>query len=413
MKSKTLVLLTKQFPFLNREQYVAHELEFLAKEFEKIYIYPHDHFRKDDQITFELPPNVEVINLNLQIPPIRNKFALLMSYLRAFVFELCRVHDRMWFVKNAKRFFSIYTTQYALGIGLMNFLAKKKLNQKEVVFYSYWFSASALCLSILKSRGEIDRYVSRAHALDLYHEDWGLLNERVGVLPFRNFKQKFVDVLYSISEHGKKYLEKKYPDIQSVKVAYLGVKDFGLNPGERSEEFVIVTCSGVDDNKRIHLLGNALSRIQQKVLWIHFGDGPLKDLALQSVTSSNVKFDYRGQTPNKEVREFYASNHVDLFVNLSKVEGLPVTIMEVLSHGIPVLATAANGTPEAVVDGETGQLLPINFSSGELDECLLYFLKQTDAANEMLHNCRLLFERKFNAESNYTFFAKSIISEAN
>lgn len=401
-------MLTKQFPYLNREQYVAHELYFLAARFEKIYLYPHDHFAKNDVLSFELPANVEVINLNRQISTVENRWALLGSYLMAFFFELKNVHDWQWFLKNAKRFFSIYITQYALGDGIVAFMKEKNLRKGDVVFYSYWFSASALCLAILKSRKLIDKFVSRAHALDLYHEDWGLLSEKVGVLPFRNLKQKYVDTIYSISAHGKTYLDHKYPEIAGVKTAYLGVKDAGLNPMKTEAGFVIVTCSGVDENKRIHLLGEALSRLDLPVEWIHFGDGPFKERALASVTSSNVIFKYHGQTPNAEIRRFYSKHHIDLFVNLSRVEGLPVTVMEALSHGIPVLATAVNGTPEAVKDGVNGKLLSVHFSQDELESALLFFIKNVNEKDSMAKNARLWFLQRFHADHNYAEFAEAL-----
>ena len=40
---KYLVILTKQFPYQWREQYVAHELAALARQFDKVFIYTHDH----------------------------------------------------------------------------------------------------------------------------------------------------------------------------------------------------------------------------------------------------------------------------------------------------------------------------------------------------------------------------------
>ena len=48
----------------------------------------------------------------------------------------------------------------------------------------------------------------------------------------------------------------------------------------------------------------------------------------------------------------------DLFVLASAHEGLPVSIMEAMTAGLPVVATAVGGVPEAVVTGKTGILLP-------------------------------------------------------
>jgi glycosyltransferase involved in cell wall biosynthesis len=48
----------------------------------------------------------------------------------------------------------------------------------------------------------------------------------------------------------------------------------------------------------------------------------------------------------------------DVFVNASSTEGISLTILEAMSAGLPVVATAVGGTPEIVVDGETGLLVP-------------------------------------------------------
>ena len=48
----------------------------------------------------------------------------------------------------------------------------------------------------------------------------------------------------------------------------------------------------------------------------------------------------------------------DLYVNCSTYEGVSLTILEAMAAGLAVVATSVGGTPEVVVDGETGLLVP-------------------------------------------------------
>ena len=87
------------------------------------------------------------------------------------------------------------------------------------------------------------------------------------------------------------------------------------------------------------------------------GTGPLYD-SLQKLAdmlgiAQNVCF--LGSIPHAEMESFFSG--LDLFVLPSLTEGIPIAVLEAMACGLPVVATKVGGTPEVVIDGETGMLV--------------------------------------------------------
>ncbi|MBL3200697.1 glycosyltransferase, partial [Klebsiella pneumoniae] len=63
------------------------------------------------------------------------------------------------------------------------------------------------------------------------------------------------------------------------------------------------------------------------------------------------QFGYKlwGTVPHETIISFFAANPVHLFLNLSTMEGIPVSIMEAISFGIPVVATDVGAVSEIVI----------------------------------------------------------------
>jgi glycosyltransferase involved in cell wall biosynthesis len=78
-----------------------------------------------------------------------------------------------------------------------------------------------------------------------------------------------------------------------------------------------------------------------------------------------------GATPS--AKELLAES--DVFCLLSTSEGFPNVVLEAMAAQLPVVATRVGGTPEAVVDGETGWLVAVN-DHAEAAERLLELLNE-------------------------------------
>ena len=99
-------------------------------------------------------------------------------------------------------------------------------------------------------------------------------------------------------------------------------------------------------------------------------------------------------------------------MNVSLNEGLPVSIMEAISFGIPVIATDVGGTSEIVRDGFNGYLLSKDFSDEDFAALLSRVYNMKDAEYETLRtNARAFWERNFDASKNYPAFISQITKE--
>lgn len=132
-------------------------------------------------------------------------------------------------------------------------------------------------------------------------------------------------------------------------------QEFNLNP----TDFVLGSVVRLSRQKDIPTLLNAMKILvsaypRLKLLLI--GSGLLTE-SMKQLTSQMGLDPYVIFTGFRtDVRQLYYV--MDIFVLSSLWEGLPLVILEAMSSGRPIVATAVDGTMEAVVDGSTGYLVP-------------------------------------------------------
>jgi glycosyltransferase involved in cell wall biosynthesis len=75
-------------------------------------------------------------------------------------------------------------------------------------------------------------------------------------------------------------------------------------------------------------------------------------------------------------------NGTDVFVLSSDYEGNPLSVMEAMAAGKPMICTAVGGVPELVEDGECGLLVPQR-SEKALADAMRYMLESPEARESM------------------------------
>jgi N-acetyl sugar amidotransferase len=397
---RTIVVFTIDYP----DPLMDKELPLLAKNFETVYLLPQN--LKGNSI---LPPNVHAFSIFKRVDLSKPLPLLVRSFLR-----VCRIYGNTLITSRYRKNYFLYVKSF-VGHLLLEMEKIKPLREfinehqlHDAIFYDYWLVDTTLALAELKREGVIVHSIARSHRFDLYHE---IQFEKH--VPFQEYRIKFLDKVFTISRHGFDYLRAKLPPKLQKKIGlnYLGVASRKIELLEKKEKdgYTIVSCSTVVTVKRVGLLVDVLKKCQLPIRWVHFGDGPLMYQVKEKVSKlpSHIQTDLKGSQPNEKVLEYYQSNYVDLFVSLSNSEGLPVSMMEAIQFGIPIMACSICGIPEIVSD-QTGVLVKVDDSIDVLAERLQHTLLTQSFDRK---NIQLFFENRFKVENNFEQFISNLSAQ--
>jgi glycosyltransferase involved in cell wall biosynthesis len=113
---------------------------------------------------------------------------------------------------------------------------------------------------------------------------------------------------------------------------------------------------GVDSVLRAFAL--IQEQIPEAVLTV-VGDGSQRQTLETLAAELNLKqTSFTGRVEHDEIRGFYAN--ADVFLNASRIDNQPLSILEAFACGLPVVTTNAGGIPDIVADGETGFVVDID-----------------------------------------------------
>jgi glycosyltransferase involved in cell wall biosynthesis len=406
----TLLLITNSFPYYPGEQFIEAEIPFLAEAFEDIYLMP---LGGDPNYPHRpLPSNVVLIDGIKSFREQRKNSLIsrLIGLFRSLGVILGEIKIRKSvFIKYPTALYPLF--KMGSSAGQIYPLISNAISEKSPnIIYSYWLSIGALSalLALRKVKMNIP-ILSRVHGFDLYEE-----RQTPPYCPFQALLISKLEAIVPISQNGEFYLKKKYPHVLSAKIktSRLGVSSNKLSKMSGNHVLHIVSCSSLVPVKRLDLIVEALSYLDFSIFWTHIGDGPLRndlEAAANKLTAKkpNIAISFLGQLTNQEVLSFYETHTVDTFINVSSSEGIPVSIMEAMSRGIPAIATSVGGTPEIVdeVHG-SGFLLPAKVEPAEIAIMLKHFYDLSVYEKEKMRKAAYSkWLNDFNAEINYNNFA--------
>lgn len=358
--------------------------------------------------------NVEIIETTLPLKIIFTCSSLFSLFRKECLDDLkfCIKEKRfsLFFLKS----YFIYVTVANILYNCINKIPELKKCPEKITLMSLWFTSEAYAISRIKKKYPSVRCVSMAHA----HEIETFDNKYTFYL--KKFQHKYLDKILFISyKKMETYFQKvcvpRNINTNKCKVIYWGSRYFEFeNKKKISNKPIIVSCSTVEGLKRVEDIARAISKLKVNVDWYHFGDGSEYKQLIETVNNFDVDKKSRchimGRKSNIDVKKFYFENDVALFINFSTTEGLPISVMEALSYGIPCMVTDVGGECEIINDGENGYIIPVETTVDKLAEYIEKHLSQSEKVNiEMKKNAKIVWENKFNLLSNIKQYYEELI----
>ena len=361
----TILYLTDRWPYPPGESFVSNEIRDLAPHFDRILLLP-TTMEPLNELSREIPGNCEV---------------------------LTDVHSAMLKQWQSKGFLGRFGSGLKQKGVVKEILASRPFAPREVIgeaaqihvacnviektmgsqfseigaVVSFWLNRGACIAAELARRHERVVAFSRGHGGDIYARRRSRKH-----LPMQRVALRGLNAILPDSDAGVKHIQEKYPEVANrVEIGRLGVDNHDAVVASDDGRLHIISVASLLPVKRIHLIAAALQHTTRKIKWTHVGGG--ETLAQVSAElenmGDNVEVDLKGQVAHEDVLKWFKENPADVFVNVSSSEGLPVSIMEAFSYGVPAIATAVGGMPEIVSDS-CGVLLESDFKPEKLGSIL-------------------------------------------
>jgi imidazole glycerol phosphate synthase glutamine amidotransferase subunit len=373
---KQLFVIVPEYPYGKGEPFFHSELEYLAKEIPNIYVFTRHEFSKGEDRRYN-----KAIPNNVKILPIGKKITLLDKVIGSVTGIFFHGKDLIGDLHSKKLLLNTLAWKTSLMYlihsrtiekGIKKALKSNKIEDNAGVWYSYWTNESAFVLAKMKRLNIIRRGVSRSHGADLYEE-----RHPMSFLPYRNFIYENLDSIITISLHGRKHLiVNNLKHSHKFKMSRIGVpvQSHAIKSNKRQNK--IISLSTITPVKNMECMVEALSLWNgEPIEWHHIGAGrgdkyekaflTLLEKKLQN--NSKVTVYLHGWISPADIITKLKEISPLVLINTSSYEGIPVSMMEAISLGIPVIGPKICGIPELLSDKKNGLLLKENTPEGVLE----------------------------------------------
>ena len=221
----------------------------------------------------------------------------------------------------------------------------------------------------------------------------------------RSFSIKKSDIVVTPSKHLKNFIL-NLGFKNKIEIINNGV----FIPEENTNIFTndqinITIVSRLVSHKNIEKIIRAISDLNSPLINLNIiGDGPelnqLQKISLESNNKDNIIF--HGKLNRDDINHIFLNS--DIYIQASNYEGLPHSLLEAMSYGIPVLCTPVGECKEILGNEDRGYILDLPVSKNNIKSKISEIIGEKDIANKKGERGKDFINEKYNLTNSFNLY---------
>ena len=221
----------------------------------------------------------------------------------------------------------------------------------------------------------------------------------------RSFSIKKSDIVVTPSQHLKNFIL-NLGFKNKIEIINNGV----FIPEENTNIFTndqinITIVSRLVSHKNIEKIIKAISDLNSPLINLNIiGDGPelnqLQKISLESNNKDNIIF--HGKLNRDEIDHIFLNS--DIYIQASNYEGLPHSLLEAMSYGIPVLCTPVGECKEILGNEDRGYILDLPVSKNNIKSKIIEIIGEKNIANKKGERGKDFINEKYNLTNSFNLY---------
>ena len=221
----------------------------------------------------------------------------------------------------------------------------------------------------------------------------------------RSFSIKKSDIVVTPSQHLKNFIL-NLGFKNKIEIINNGV----FIPEENTNIFTndqinITIVSRLVSHKNIEKIIKAISDLNSPLINLNIiGDGPelnqLQKISLESNNKDNIIF--HGKLNRDEIDHIFLNS--DIYIQASNYEGLPHSLLEAMSYGIPVLCTPVGECKEILGNEDRGYILDLPVSKNNIKSKINEIIGEKNIANKKGERGKDFINENYNLTNSFNLY---------